>query len=165
MAERSLVSGRGGRGSGLGSFGRAGANGDQTMRDGDRLAIGVQPRRDGWNVGNGERGRLSGKSTERALIVTVASGGERRPLVVDVHAQGRGVAECRLEFGRDRHGVEARPFRRGQNPMIGHGGKLNDERQGDDERRQPRAERASGGPRPLSWTSRSPAAAAHLPCP
>ena len=131
-----------GRGSGAVGRGQAGVEGGELRRGADGSARRAEPLRNGGAVRRDKRGDLRGEPAERALIVAMAGRGERRrrALVVDLHAQKRGVSEGRLQVGGDRSRIRARDPGRGQRLVIGDGDELDNERQRDDERRQRRTE-------------------------
>ena len=131
-----------GRRPGAVGLGRAGGEGAEMRRRADRTASGVEPVWQGRGIGRDERRRLSDESAQRTLVVAMIAGTVRRgrALVVDMGAEGRGVAENRLEISGDRRRIVAQN-RPGERLLVGHGDQLDEEAERDDERGQSRVQR------------------------
>ncbi len=98
---RHTVSDGEGRRAGAVSLSGAGGNGAAFGRGPKDAAGGVEPHGQGGKLRRNQRRRLQPEPAKRTLIVAMADGGGWRALAVRFDAKRRGVAEGRLELGRD----------------------------------------------------------------
>ena len=123
-----------------------GGIGGKDIRSGrrpDRVGVAVEPLQQRWQVWGDKPYGLSGEAAERTLIAAMA---RRRVLgrsfiVVDLDAELRRVAEDSPEFGGDRGLITASEGALCERGRRRGGEKLNEEREGDDNRNQRRAPR------------------------
>jgi hypothetical protein len=105
------------------------------------VRVGVEPFRQGRRVGRNERHGLQSAAAERTLVTAIAAWPMLAglPMIVDVGAELGIIAEQRLELGGDRRFIGAGEGGRRERGRRRHGEKLDEEREGDNERGQRRA--------------------------